>query len=43
MIKRYSLEKKFKQSFTKSHEVDWENIKWFAKFARAAYKKDNDM
>ena len=27
MIKRYSLENKFKQSFTKSHEVDWENIK----------------
>ena len=30
MIKRYSLESKFKQNFTKSHEVDWENIKWFA-------------
>ena len=43
MIKRYSLENKFKQNFTKSHEVDWENIKWFANFARASYKKDNDI
>ena len=43
MIKRYSLENKFKQSFTKSHEVDWENIKWFANFAKASYKKDNDI
>jgi len=43
MIKRYSLESKFKQNFTKSHEVDWENIKWFANFARASYKKDNDI
>jgi len=43
MIKRYSLENKFNQSFTKSHEVDWENIKWFAQFARAAYKKDNNV
>jgi len=42
LTKKYALELKFKQSFTKSHDVDWENLRWFAILASYAYKKDND-
>ena len=42
MVRKYSLEGKFVQSYTKSHDVDWKNIRWFAVLAKAAYKKDND-
>ena len=42
LVKKYALEYSFKQSFTKSHEVDWENIRWFAVLASYAYKKDNN-
>lgn len=41
LVKRYNLEHKFKQSFTKSHDVDWQNIRWFGVLASYAYKKDN--
>jgi len=43
MIEKYSLGENFIQSFTKPHEVDWNSIRWFAVFARMAYKKDNDV
>lgn len=41
MTKKYSVENKFKQNFTKSHNVDWNNIRWFARLAAMAYKKNN--
>jgi len=41
MARKYSVEKNFKQNFTKSHEVDWQNIRWFAVLSAYAYKKDN--
>lgn len=43
LIKKYSVEKKFKQSFTKPHTVDWNSIRWFAGLAAIAYKKDNEV
>lgn len=41
LVKKYSVERNFKQNFTKSHDVDWNNIRWFARLAAMAYKKDN--
>ena len=40
LVKKYSVESKFKQmNFGK--EVDWQNIRWYAEFAKYSYKKDN--
>lgn len=41
LIKKYAVEQNFKQNFTKPHNVDWNNIRWFARLAAMAYKKDN--
>ena len=43
LVKKYALEYSFNQNFTKSHEVDWENLRWFAVLASYAYKKDNNV
>lgn len=41
LVKKYDLENRFVQNFTKPHEVDWQNARWFAVLASYAYKKDN--
>lgn len=40
LVKKYSVEKNFKQT-QHDKDVDWNNIRWFARLAAMAYKKDN--
>lgn len=41
LIKKYAVDANFNQHFTKPHEVDFNNLRWFARLAATAYKKDN--
>ena len=41
LVKKYSVEKNFKQTQTDKH-IDWRNIRWFARLSAMVYKKDNE-
>ena len=41
LVAKYALEDRFRQNFTKDHNPDWQNIRWFAEFSTYAYKRDN--
>lgn len=43
LVGKYALDETFQQSFTKDHEPDWNTIRWFAEFARYAYKRDHSV
>lgn len=42
LIKKYAVDANFNQHFTKPHDVDFNNLRWFARLARSAYSKDNE-
>ena len=41
LVKKYAVEKKFKQTQT-NKQIDWNNIRWFARLSAMVYKKDNE-
>jgi predicted lipase len=40
MQRKYNLGQQYKQDFTKSHDVNWKEIKHYAELARLIYEKD---
>ena len=40
MQRKYSLGQQYKQDFTKSHDVNWKEIKHYAELSRLIYEKD---